>query len=116
MNPSTSSGGAIFNRGILTGTGTTILGNKADYGGGIYNDTSGQAIFSSSSIRGNTAVFDGGGFFNSGIARIDKVSITGNRAVTKGGGIHNAAIGRLTVGTSTIITNTASGVAGRRHQ
>jgi hypothetical protein len=107
-----NAGAAIFNRGIVTGTATTILGNEADYGGGIYNDISGRATFSSGSIRGNTAVFDGGGFFNGGIARIDKGLITGNRAVTKGGGIHNSATGKLTVGTSIIITNTTLGAQG----
>ncbi len=100
-------GGAILNRGILTGTGTTILGNTADKGGGIYNDTSGQAFFSSGSIRGNTAViFDGGGIYNQGVLTVTQSALVYNvSSNSQGGGLNNAGTARLT--NATISDNTA---------
>ena len=100
-------GGAILNRGILTGTGTTIVGNTADNGGGIYNDTSGQAFFSYSSISGNTAVVsDGGGISNLGVLTMTQSALVYNASSTsQGGGLNNAGTARLT--NVTISDNTA---------
>jgi hypothetical protein len=64
-------------------TNTTISGNSARFGGGIF--TQGPLIIRNSTISGNTASMDGGGLhFNSGtptdFAALTNVTITGNRA------------------------------------
>jgi subtilisin-like proprotein convertase family protein len=106
-------GGAIFNDNILISNGAVISGNQTtDKGGGIYNSASGQIIFTGGTLLNNTAqAQEGGALHNIGTTQLNGTLITGNKAGA-GGGIYNATNGRLTVGTSTVITNTASGSPG----
>ncbi len=104
----TNSGAAIFNSGILTGTGTTIVGNQAaQWGGGIYNDTSGQAFLTGVSVNGNTAGSrEGGGIYNQGALIVTQSALVYNASSTsQGGGLNNAGTAWLT--NVTISNNTA---------
>jgi subtilisin-like proprotein convertase family protein len=109
-------GGGIFNRSTdsrLTLVNTVVSGNQAvgSYGGGIYNE--GTFINSGSSIAGNVA-FRGGGIYNytAGQATFSSATLLHNSALDGGGGMYNETGGKLTVGTSNIISNTASAQQG----
>ncbi|MDO4571324.1 MAG: choice-of-anchor Q domain-containing protein, partial [Planctomycetia bacterium] len=86
---SASDGGGIYSYGTLTVTNSTISGNKAsDYGGGIYN-SSGTLTVTNSTISGNSASWDGGGIYNRyGTLTVTNSTISGNSA-DDGGGICN---------------------------
>ena len=111
---SNKAGRGIYNHlwGTLTLTNSTITGNTADVGGGIYNQ-SGTLTLTNSTISGNKAHTDdiytvgsGGGIYNGGTLTITNSTISGNTA-DGGGGISNW--GTLTLTNSTISGNTASG-------
>ena len=52
-------GGGISNSESLLITGTTISGNSASYGGGIYNNFDATLTITSSTISGNAANYGG---------------------------------------------------------
>jgi len=78
-------GGAVYNNGTLTITGTTFDSNTVSddgtcstygYGGAIYNDTNGS-IFSSNSVYSNNGAGDGGAIYNTGT--YGQVSFNGDK-------------------------------------
>jgi CSLREA domain-containing protein len=91
----------ISNSGTLTVTNSTVSGNSAAYGGGIYNNT-GILTLISSTVSGNNAIFTGGirNFF--GTVTLTNSTVSGNNAEDDGGGISNA-------GTLTLINSAVSG-------
>ena len=102
-------GGAIFSRGALTVTNSTISGNLAnDNGGGIFiDDMAARTTVTDSTISGNGAVNEGGGIANGDAPlTVTNSTISGNTAGTDGGGIHNDDA-QLIVTNSTISGNTA---------
>ncbi|WP_232430490.1 hypothetical protein [Salinispora pacifica] len=60
----TSLGGGIYNSAQTTVQSTKIVGNQADQGAGVYNDSNETLILFSTMIVKNIAVTDGGGIFN----------------------------------------------------
>src|SRR5262249_22546462 len=126
-------GGGILNDGTMTVSGSTISGNSADLGGGIYSDgfpttvrncvftgnsaTRGGGIYfgsangllevQGSSFSCNTASDSGGGLYNLGTATLQECSLSKNTAGSAGGGIFNGASGTLTVKDSTALHNVA---------
>lgn len=115
---SASRGGAIANLGgSLTLRDSSVTGNLATQGAGIYNDgivTAGVAIIVSSNISGNTAQLWGGGIDNFSTMSILYSSITNNIVgsgsfilIGDGGGIHNSGFSTLTVKHSTLSGNRA---------
>ncbi len=123
-----SSGGAIYNFGILALTDVTILSNSADfggglenqgvavvtrvafnsnaasYGGGIYNF--GSLTISASSFNSNNADFGAGlANYGSDAANLSHVTLSANKATSYGGGIYNGA--ELTIADSTLSGNEA---------
>jgi hypothetical protein len=115
-NSAGDSGGGISNFGgaTLTVTGSTLTGNSAATGGGIWNF--GTLTVASSTLSANSAT-DGGAIYNradsfdrSSAAVRDSV-FTGNSA-TEGGGIYNEIFGALTVQGSTMAGNTAGDSGG----
>ena len=99
-NVATDYGGGIVNDGIVAVTGSTINGNKAPRGAGVYND--GSLKMTGNSISGNIASLLGGGIYNDYTATVNDGSISGNTA-NSGGGIYNA--NTLSVGGTAQITN-----------
>lgn len=84
-------GGALYNNGTLTITGTTFDSNTvADdgscttygYGGAIYNDSNGS-IFSSNSTYSNNGAGDGGAIYN--VASYGQISFTGDKFISNFG-------------------------------
>jgi hypothetical protein len=126
-------GGGILNDGTMTVSGSTLCGNSADLGGGIFSDgfpttvrncaftdnsaTRGGGIYfgpiprllevQGSTFSLNTASDSGGGLYNLGTATLQGCSLSGNGAGSAGGGVFNGASGTLTVKDSTALHNVA---------
>ncbi len=114
-NTANGVGGGVMNvREFVAGatvnflmTYSTVSGNTADAGGGIYNDSSALVVFST--IDHNTANGGGGIFNRSGMALINS-TVSGNRAVLEGGGINS--IGVVDLHYTAIVFNRATTGAG----
>ncbi len=104
-----SSGGGIFNAGVLTLTNSTITDSISKYGGGIFN--SGTITMVEVIIRNNNAETYGGGVANKNTLTMKNSIITKNTASTQhGGGIYNSGV--LTIEDSTITKNNAGNPGG----
>jgi hypothetical protein len=108
-----TNGGGIYNDHILISSGSAISGNLAlSQGAGIYNSDSGLLTIRNSLLHNNTARDEGGALYNAGEATFESSQFTGNEANKTGGGTYNAATGNLTIKTSAISNNTATGLQG----
>lgn len=90
-NSSISRGGGIGNdaQGTVNLIASTVSGNTADYGGGIYNNY-GTVNLLDSTVSGNTArsnvfMYDGGGIFNNDTLNLTNSTVSGNQASLIGG-------------------------------
>src|SRR5262245_4368575 len=95
-------GGGIYNyRGTVTITNSTLNGNSASRGGGIYNDFAATATMTNCTLSGNTAggspnvIYDGtgGGIWNAQTLTMTNCTLSGNSATTHGGGVYNGING-----------------------
>jgi hypothetical protein len=104
-------GGGIANYGPLNISNSTISGNRAQGGGGIFYQTDLLTVINNSTISGNSAAVDGGGIWNRiGTLAINNSTISGNSAGL-GGGIFNGeglSVSKLTISNATIKGNAAS--------
>lgn len=98
-------GGGVFNSGTLTIINSTFSNNMASQGGGIYNPGSGMLTITNSTFSGNAAPVAGGASFNAGTLQIANTTLSDNSSPL-GGGVFN--IGTLQIG-STILNAGASG-------
>jgi hypothetical protein len=90
----------------LTVRSSTISGNTAEVGGGIYNRTQATARLISSTVSNNTAV-TGGGVYNQGTLTLESSAITSNTATGgpgSGGGVFNEG-GTVTLDSNSSISN-----------
>jgi predicted outer membrane repeat protein len=107
-------GGVVAFSGGLNLTGTSMRGNTAQYGAGIYTDDT-VARLASSTVMGNAATADGGGIYNYGGVvpyaygnlDVNGSTVSGNRAGIDGGGIYNTQ-GTVDATGSAVEHNTAS--------
>lgn len=99
-----SCGGGICNWGTLTVTNSTLLGNSANYGGGIYS-YNGTLMVTNCTLSGNSASQRGGGISNNGAMTITNCTISGNSASFYDGGISNN--GTMTLTNCTLSRNSA---------
>ena len=76
-NTALHEGGGIDNGGTLTMVNSTLSGNSADNGGGIYNETPGSLTINYSTFSGNSAN-TGGGLNNPAGGAIVRNSIIAN--------------------------------------
>jgi hypothetical protein len=96
---SDNGGGGIHNDGgLVTLTNSSVSGNEAQKGGGIFN--TGTLTITNSTISGNDerqqlSLTTGGGIFNTGTLKITSSTVSGNTA-DEGSGIHNDGTARLT--------------------
>ncbi|MGQ0622430.1 MAG: choice-of-anchor Q domain-containing protein [Panacagrimonas sp.] len=99
-----NSGGAIYNRGTVGVTESTVAGNVAGvYGGGIVN-LGGLLTLTRSTVSGNFSVNAGGGIITtSGSLTLTNSTLSGNTGSGNGGGIS---------GNNTHITLTDSTITG----
>jgi hypothetical protein len=113
-----SLGGGIYTSGKLRVESTTISGNTASFGAGVFsrNDLdSGEAtLISNSTISGNTAFDRGGGVRNAvGLTIIQHSTITGNQAPEgEGSGVASRGYpnARTEIGSTIIAGNAGSDV------
>lgn len=92
----------------ITVTNSSIIGNEANDGGGIYNRRS-EMVIANSFVFDNFAKHFGGGILNNrDTAEMTVIDtfISGNTARVGGGGIHNNETARITVLNSTLSGNT----------
>jgi CSLREA domain-containing protein len=126
-NTSSDQGGGLAIFAPMTISGSSISGNSAYVGGGIYTiKGDGDSAVSGTTISNNSAQFKGGGVFIALVSRIGTTtitgcSITGNTAHDSGGGIDFSTVLEsflspsflaLSVEQSTISGNTADQYGG----
>jgi predicted outer membrane repeat protein len=100
-------GGAIDNAYDMTLTGSTFVGNSAEYGGGVY--TSDFATLSGDTFTSNGAAF-GGGLYSTSNTTVNNSTFTDNASYF-GGGIYNDS-GRLEIDHGLISLNSATDEGG----
>jgi hypothetical protein len=105
-NGGSGPGGGIENDGSLTVLDSTVSGNSAEVGGGIFNGSDGTLTMSDSTVSDNNASNVGGGIENQGTAVVQDSTISGNTASYGGGGI-DSEFATLTVSNSTVAGNSA---------
>jgi hypothetical protein len=107
-------GGGIYNIDLLTIVGSTVENNTASNGGGgIFNGDGGLITISVSAVINNTAVVDGGGIWNDGLLNITGSDLMNNSTdqglFGGGGGIWNAFTGAVTLVDTNCQANRANG-------
>ncbi len=110
------SGGGIFvSDGTASLINSTITGNSARRGGGVYNTDMvpgdlayGTLELNNTTISRNSAEF-GGGVHGNGLTRANNCTVSKNTASSSGGGFYNAAGGTYDAGRVTITNCTISG-------
>ena len=99
-------GGAIFNRGELTVTGSTLTENTAKRDGGAIDTFEGMLTVSDCTLTKNASEKSGGAIHSwRNTVTIMKSAFTGNTAENDGGAILHS-VGMLTVSDSTLQENT----------
>ena len=107
LGNSAGGGGGIFNIGTAKVSNSTLSGNSAGQGGAIYNH--GTMTVRNSTLSGNSGGSKGGGIFNDVTATVSNSTLLGNSA-TYGGGIFND--GTATVSNSTLLDNPSTAGGG----
>ena len=113
MHGNADNGGCIYNNATLTVNSSTISGNFASSGAGIYNDQATLTVINST-IRGNTAYpGDGGAIYNTYTTlKVINSTINSNYCRVRGAGIYNndfSGFTTLTVANSTFSNNLSDG-------
>jgi predicted outer membrane repeat protein len=111
-------GGGIYQGFLQYGvgpdlTGTSVQGNSAENGGGIYNNDS-VVDLTSSTVEGNRATDDGAGIYNFDILdgygdlNLAASTVSGNKSGADGGGIYTLGpVATVTAKESQIVHNAA---------
>jgi hypothetical protein len=102
-------GGGIRNEGTLLLTNSTVLGNFAGSGGGLFNWGFATLTLINSTVRGNAA-YSGGGLYNHGQLTLINSTVSGNATTGHGGGLTNG--GTLLLINSTVHGNTTAVLGG----
>ncbi len=112
-NTSDGRGGGINGYQHVEVTGSTIRGNTAIQGGGIYNPLGSRLVITDSAITGNHAIGgpsypgNGGGIYTEGVdVSLTDSFVTGNTATAAGGGIFLYSGTVTTSGTNSLCGNT----------
>ncbi len=111
-------GGGIYNdKGVMELTNSTVSGNTASNGGGIYHESgyycepfcsTGHLELRSTTVSGNTATYYGGGIYNTFKLSTIYSTVSDNTA-SNGGGIFNLFNDDVVKSTNTLVArNTAT--------
>lgn len=104
-------GGAILDQGALSLNNSTIEGNTATLGGGLYVAHGATAQITGGLFTANHGTDLGGAITNTGTLTVNGANITANASVNQGGGIDNNSGGNLTL-IDTSITHNLAGNGG----
>ncbi|MBR0238069.1 MAG: right-handed parallel beta-helix repeat-containing protein [Thermoguttaceae bacterium] len=115
----TDGGGIRQASGLLTLSNSTVSGNSATYGGGIYSSKYSTLTINNCKISNNTASSytssnntaagsNGGGINSRGVLTVTNSELTGNTAIYGGGILVSESTATLTLTGSTLSGNTAS--------
>ena len=85
-NAATGMGGGLANYGQTTLTNSTVSGNYAFSGGGVFNHVGGTVTFSNVAVNGNTAS-TGAGVRSLGTLTLTNCTVSGNTAAVFAGGL-----------------------------
>jgi hypothetical protein len=113
-HPYGGNGGAIYNTGTLTVNNSTLDNNIAQYGawgggygGGIFNAYKATATITGSTLSGNSATYNSGGYiiadggiYNDGTMMLSGCTVSGNQ-----GGIFNDKHGHLSITSPSSVVN-----------
>ena len=99
-------GAGISNQGHLVLERSTVSGNTAEHGGGVWSGSSGTLTLTSSTVSGNTADYGGGIFHTGATLMLTNSTVSGNTAID-GGGIFDDGSGPATLTNSTVSGNSA---------
>jgi hypothetical protein len=105
-------GGGILDQGNLTLIDTTVTGNTAAVGGGVFVDHGATAQITGGSITANHGTDLGGGIANIGNLVVTGTDIIANASISQGGGIDNNSGGTLTLNNVTVSHNLAGSGGG----
>ncbi len=109
--PCTGTGGGIYNNGALTVSNSTLSGNSACAGGGIYSDTGGTLTIRNSTLSGNSAS-EGGGILAAGpLTTISNSTLSSNAGNAGFGGAVYSTGAQTAISNSTLDSN-SSGIGG----
>jgi uncharacterized repeat protein (TIGR01451 family)/CSLREA domain-containing protein len=108
-----SAGGGAYNAANMNIVASTVQSNTAtSLGGGVYNDAAATGLFVNfSTLRGNSAP-TGSGLYNAAAANMIFSAVVNNMASTAGGGAHNATGGALSSENNTFSGNSAPAGSG----
>jgi hypothetical protein len=73
-----SYGGGLYNAGKLTLTNSTVSGNAAFAGGGLFNNSNSTLTLTNSTVSGNAAKGDGGGLVSAGTLTLANSIVANN--------------------------------------
>ena len=111
-NTATNKGGGVYSKGTLTVKYSTLSGNAAYNGAGVYVVLgTNNNLIANSTLSGNAASGNGGGVFSIAGIKIANSTLSGNTAANDGGGIYNLS-NYLNVQSSTVANNTATALSG----
>ena len=108
-------GGGLYikNGAVATLKNTTIAGNMAKDGGGIYNDSNATSLFNVT-LSGNSASSKGGGLHSDGTAALDHVTVASNSASIGGGIFAENSSTSITTKNSLFASNTGGNANGKQ--
>ncbi|MDG2125849.1 MAG: right-handed parallel beta-helix repeat-containing protein, partial [Verrucomicrobiales bacterium] len=113
-------GGGIYSSGALTVNRSTISGNSAPFQAGGFFQDGGTSTFTGCTFSGNTTPNNGGAayIFNSGICTLRNCTVVNNTTTNlgNGGGIMTYSAAQLRLSHTTIANNSARGSGGGIHQ
>jgi CSLREA domain-containing protein len=109
-NEAATTGGGVWNEGMLTALRSAIVGNVATDGGGLWTGPGSATSIANVTVADNTATGDGGGLWLAGPTEIIATTIGGNIA-GRGGGI-SARIGSIGAARTIVSANRAGRARG----
>jgi hypothetical protein len=116
----TGHGGGLYNDGFANFTETTVEGNAAAAGGGIYSTApfhaAGKIILVKSTVNDNRSSGDGAGIHTDTDAILRTSTVSGNHAGGNGGGVLSNPYNYLEIYYSTIAYNSATLGGGVYHK
>jgi len=102
-----ANGGGVYTGDNITLTNSTVSGNTASNIGGGLNSNGGSIYITGGTISGNTAA-NGGGLYGRSTVSLVNTTVSGNTASSNGGGIYLQSAGSVSLTNSIVLGNSAN--------